>query len=377
VFGLESVNSIFHELKFAPVLQQLSLRSVHISLEDLEIIHENAPSLKALKLEWVYIKRGNGYPSNIVPATCLTTLHFTVYDTTELDTHILFYKYINQKYVNARDIKHKDAIVYDYLDYDRKRFYAEGYLDFLGLIAQRQGRLYLSEIQDNADVFEVVNPANPSSSLPEMRTVYLFRHLLQHNQFQNIHTLTLNNTESNTPDVLKYMPVLTTLKLHCTGSNDPPLIDLTPYFNGCPDSVKSFDIDCFQVEFYPSIIGPCYIESLNINCNVISSNLFDLTENCIPALLRLKLSGLITRREVILLDKKHPLEEFTFVLDGREPLGFTFKDNRSHCWYLWNNGETRLAAWDDLREQPIMAVISYRPRRIIIDGQDSIRVVLD
>jgi hypothetical protein len=102
-----------------------------------------------------------------------------------------------------------------------------------------------------------------------------------------------------------------------------------------------------------------------------------LTENCIPALLRLKLSGLITRREVILLDKKHPLEEFTFVLDGREPLGFTFKDNRSHCWYLWNNGETRLAAWDDLREQPIMAVISYRPRRIIIDGQDSIRVVLD
>jgi hypothetical protein len=71
LLGANFVNTIFYELKYAPVLLQLSLRSVVISLEDLEIIHENASSLKALKLEWIYITRGNGYPSNIVPAARL------------------------------------------------------------------------------------------------------------------------------------------------------------------------------------------------------------------------------------------------------------------------------------------------------------------
>jgi hypothetical protein len=227
LFGLESVNTIFHELKYAPVLQQLSLRFVAISLEDLETIHENAPSLKAFKLEWVYMKRGNGYPSNVVPAACLTTLHFTVYDVSNLNTHILFYKYINQKYANIVDIKHKDAIRYNYDNHNRQQLYVNGYLDFLELIAQRQGRLYFSEIEYSTDMFEVVNPANSSLSLSRMRTVDLFRHLLQFNRFQNINTLTINNTEPNTPDVLKYMPVLTTLKLHFTRHNDPPLIDLT------------------------------------------------------------------------------------------------------------------------------------------------------
>jgi hypothetical protein len=226
-------------------------------------------------------------------------------------------------------------------------------------------------------MFEVVNPANPGLSLSRMRNVDLYRHRLQVSQFQNIHTLALNNTEPNTPDVLKYMPVLTTLKLHFARHNDPPHIDLTPYFNDCPDSVKCFDIDCFQVEFYPSMMRECYIESLNINCNVISSNLFDLTERCLPALLRLKLPGSIIQREAIRLDKKHPLEEFTFVLDGRKPLAFTLKDNRDYHQYLCNNGDTRLATWDDIKELPKMAIISYIPRRVVIDGQGSIRVVLD
>jgi hypothetical protein len=377
LFGLDSVNSIFHDLKYAPVLQQLSLRSVAINLEDLEIIHENAPSLKALKLEWAYIKHGNGYPSNIVPATGLTTLYFTVYDVSNLNTHISFYKYINQKYANIVDIKHKDIIRYNYDDHNCKLLYTNGYPGFLKLIAQRQGRSYLREIQDSTDMFEVVNPANPGLSLSRMRNVDLYRHRLQVSQFQNIHTLALNNTEPNTPDVLKYMPVLTTLKLHFARHNDPPHIDLTPYFNDCPDSVKCFDIDCFQVEFYPSMMRECYIESLNINCNVISSNLFDLTERCLPALLRLKLPGSIIQREAIRLDKKHPLEEFTFVLDGRKPLAFTLKDNRDYHQYLCNNGDTRLATWDDIKELPKMAIISYIPRRVVIDGQGSIRVVLD
>jgi hypothetical protein len=376
LFGLESVNSIFHELRFAPVLQQLSLRSAAISLEDLEIMHENTPSLKALKLEWVYITRGNGYPSNIVPAACLTTLHFTVYDTTELDTHILFYKYIKQKYVNVRDIKHKDAIRYTYDYGNRTLFDVNGYLDFLELVAQRQGRSYLNKIQDETDSFEVMSPADPRLPLSSMTATDLDIYLSQPNQFQNIHTLTLNNTEPNAPDVLKYMPVLTTLKLHFTRRNDPLHIDLTPYFNGCPDSVKSFDIDCFQVVFDPSIIRRCYIESLNVNCNVIIPQFHYLVEKCLPALLRLKLAGAVVQRVGCSLDNHHPLEEFTLDLDRKNPQAFIFKDCERCDTYLCNSEGTRLATWDDIEGLPLMTVRSFRPGRFVVDIQDVIRIVL-
>jgi hypothetical protein len=125
------------------------------------------------------------------------------------------------------------------------------------------------------------------------------------------------------------------------------------------------------------MIREYYIESLNIKFNMLSTGLFDLTKKCLPALLRLKLAGPIFYREDILLDEKHPLEEFAFVLKGRRPLGFTLKDNRDYHKYLCNSGDTRLATWDDIKELPKMAVVSYRPRRVVIDGQDSICVVLD
>jgi hypothetical protein len=169
------------------------------------------------------------------------------------------------------------------------------------------------------------------------------------------------------------MPVLTTLKICFTG-----LIVLTRYLNACPDSVKHFDINCFLVELDPKMLRPCYIESLNINCDVLSDNFLGSINKCLPALLRLKLTSSISAFGAgIILGKKHPLEEFTFVLDGRKPLGFKFKDNRDHCWYLCNSGDIRLATWDDIKELPKMAVVSSRPRRAVIDDQDSIRVVLD
>jgi hypothetical protein len=355
-----------------------SLHFVSISLGDLEIIHENVPSLRALKLEWVNIKRGSGYPSNIVPATCLTTFHFTVYDIPDLNTHISFYKYIKQKYVNAINIKHKDSIRYSYDYRNRELLGVNGYRDFLELAARRRGYSRFNRMQDETDSFEVVHPVDLNVLISRMTTTDLDIHLSQPSQFWSIHTLILNNTEPNTPDVLKYMPVLTTLKLHFTRHNDPLHIDLTPYFNGCPNSVKSFDIDCFQVEFDQEILRPCYIESLSINCNDVSSCSFSLISIYLPTLLRLKLAdSMVSSREFIVLDTKHPLEEFTFVLNGRNPLCFSFKDKRDHFYYLCNSGDTRLATWDDVREIPTMAVVSYIPRRVVIDGQDSIRVVLD
>jgi hypothetical protein len=177
--------------------------------------------------------------------------------------------------------------------------------------------------------------------------------------------------------MLRSMPMLNTLKLHFTGRRDPPTIDLTRYFNGCPESVTSFDISCFQVRSDPSMIRKCHIKSLSVNCNTISSDFFKLVDNCLPALLRLKLAGSIFGRVSIRLDNEHPLKEFTFILDGRNPLGFTFKDDRDCHHYLCNSGDTRLATWDDVRKLPTMAVVSYIPRRVILDGQDIIRVVKD
>jgi hypothetical protein len=355
-FGVESANRIFHELKHAPVLQQLLLRSVAISLDDLEVIHKNAPFLNVLRLEWIYIKRSNSYPSNIVPVPRLRTLHFSIYDASNLDTHISLYKYINQKYVNIIHVQHKDAKKYYYRHDDLKLFYTNGYLEYLELVSQRQGH------KRRMDVFDVVR----ASGLP--------RPLLQPNQFHNTHTLTLKNTA---PRMLRHMPVLHTLKLHFTGPRDPPTIDLTRYFNGCPESVTSFDISCFQVRFDPSMIRKCHIKSLSVNCNTITSDFFKLVDNCLPALLRLKLAGSIFGRVAIRLDDVHPLEEVAFILDGRNPLGFTFKDDRDYHQYLCNSGDTRLATWDDIRGLPTMAVISYIPRRVILDGQDIIRVVKD
>jgi hypothetical protein len=365
--GAIGANGIFNQLKYAPVLQQLCLRLVYISFSDLEIIHQNISSLKTLILEWVRVFHGDGSPSNIIPATCLTSLHFTVIDVANLNTHVEFYQYINQKYTNLIHVEHKDAKIYDYNRHDLKVLYYNGYLDFLKSVGRIQNRWYLNESRDDVDALDLDGDDLEYFRFIGMRTAELFRDLVRYNHVQDIRELTLSNAKANTFEVLKHMPALTTLKLHFNGPNDPPLIDLTPYFNACPDSVTSFDIDCFQVVFDPYRIRACSIENLSITSSEMIPQCFALVEECLPSLLGLKLVGSVADEASLVFHREDPLEQAAFILDASSPVGFIYKGLDKSYNYYCNDDDIRLATWHDIQGLPMINILSFLSRRVVVD----------
>jgi hypothetical protein len=96
--------TIFTQLRNMPLLEELSLHSLSATVMDLEMVHENLPTLRKLTLDCVS-PNVSEIPDNITPAS-LTKLH---YYSARYDNQMalpIWYQYMSRKYINVKDFRY-------------------------------------------------------------------------------------------------------------------------------------------------------------------------------------------------------------------------------------------------------------------------------
>jgi hypothetical protein len=73
-------------LKNMPVLETLTLRDFRVKLMDLEILHDNVPSIKSLRFKDTTMVSGD-FPQDVTPASLITEADLKFDNAYDLDTH--------------------------------------------------------------------------------------------------------------------------------------------------------------------------------------------------------------------------------------------------------------------------------------------------
>jgi hypothetical protein len=95
--------TIFTQLRNMPLLEELSLHSLSVTVMDLEMVHENLPTLRKLTLDYVSPNVGE-IPVNITPAD-LTKLRYYSMDCGNQEALSIWYHYMSRKYINIKDFR--------------------------------------------------------------------------------------------------------------------------------------------------------------------------------------------------------------------------------------------------------------------------------
>jgi hypothetical protein len=107
-------SSVISQLKNMPVLETLALESSKVGLMDIELLHENLPSMKELRFYELDLQAGE-IPQNITPASLITELGVDIESAEDLEVHVEIYRYISKKYpsvsqpeTNDRELRYCD-----------------------------------------------------------------------------------------------------------------------------------------------------------------------------------------------------------------------------------------------------------------------------
>jgi hypothetical protein len=136
------------KLKNLPVLKTLKLSSVYISPRELEIIHENIPTIQDFSIHNPTLM-STGMIFDIAPNTSIATFGFHISGCQVLRAHIQFYQYMAKKYINVVDIQCVDESVSNHFVNERQNLYLNGILEFLELRGvSHDGKCSLQKVPD-------------------------------------------------------------------------------------------------------------------------------------------------------------------------------------------------------------------------------------
>jgi hypothetical protein len=288
-----STSTVMGQLKNLPVLKKLELSHLCTGVNELETMHQNLPTIQELKLVLTRVTASET-PANVSPGTLINKLGFYIDVVEDIETHIQLYQYMLKKYNNAACTKYHDVAQLYYEPHDAKRLYFNGILGFYKIIRPNEKKMEIQGTPDGVNIFEVFD--NTGCQIEELQAYRcggntFVRYLSQSNQSRYIQTLSLINTEINSPDILKNMMALTTLKLSFHDDDGFESVNLTNYLNGCPTTLKSFSIDCPELTVYPRTTLLSSIETLCITCDGLTRGLGDVVSTCFPKLVRLDISA--------------------------------------------------------------------------------------
>lgn len=192
------------QLKNLPVLKKLELTDFCVGVNELETMHQNLPTIQELKLVLPRVTASET-PTNVTPSTLINKLYIHIDVVEDIETHIQFYQYMVKKYSNAACTEHHDNAQLYYEPHDAKRLYFNGILDFYKIIRPNEKYIHIQGTPDDVDIFEVFD--NTGCQFEELKAYQcgentFVRYLAQSNQSKYIQTLSLTNTEINSPNVL-------------------------------------------------------------------------------------------------------------------------------------------------------------------------------
>lgn len=188
-----------------PVLEQLSLMSVSISVLDLEVLHTNLPTIQSLELESLQFLHSE-LPESILPAAKLTKFNYCATLCVNMGTLPIWYNYMSRKYANVVDFSYIDHC-WTRVDLDTaRRIYENSLVQLLQISGPSMCHCILESVPYSIDVFEPLDNGNSKTELLVLKDRQggtLFQFLAQSNQSKHLKELFVEETEVGTPDSLR------------------------------------------------------------------------------------------------------------------------------------------------------------------------------
>jgi hypothetical protein len=216
----------FKNLKNAPLLTTLKLDGVSFPLEYLELIHENAPSLKHLTLVLIFIEEEVNLPEVITPTSCMKTL--CIHDCVlSLDIQQRWISYIIQKYTDLTEFTFECHI--EPMEEDPGQDYSYHLVTpLMRSLGQQLKRFHIESVCFSPEIFDAIDSSGyelQDIKLDHTAAPLFLKKLFRSNQIQYMQSLTLTYlTDFESFDLLENLTVLKSLSLDF-GSKYGMLVD--------------------------------------------------------------------------------------------------------------------------------------------------------
>jgi hypothetical protein len=258
---------------------------------------------------------------------------------------------------------------------EARRVYLNGILGFYRIMKPYDRELEIYLVPDDVDIFEVLDEMDWQLEVLRISLCQggtLFQYLAQSNQSKTIQKLKLKDTEIGTPHSLHSMTALTTLDIKFDHTDDSPTINLTVYLNGCPATLKTFSINCPNLEMNPSLTSVNHIEVFVIRCNEIARDISTIISTCFHHLIRLILSGTLYENVDILLHS-YSLTFSSFVIRKTDIYGLSFnsRGNVDAHHYICSRLQKTRVSFETLRLLLKLTVSCFTEKRLDLSGRNS------
>ncbi|KAI8882888.1 hypothetical protein K501DRAFT_315319 [Backusella circina FSU 941] len=355
-----SCRTILPQMKNMPVLKELTLNLANLSKVDMEVLHNNIPSIQILKLLRLILCESE-MPLNIISPTALTDVFISIEIADNIATHAEWYRYICSKYINVtkwdyndEELFHTDETVF---------LYENGFLQFLEFIAPTQSSITLTRLPDHINFFKVLD--NIGSQIEEFDIYFckgdtVLQNFAESNQSRYVKDLTIDNTMIGSIHHFQNFTSLSKLTLEPTDFYHELTINLTDCLNLLPNTLKDFSIDYPDLVFEPVNCKPSSIENLTINSWSLTKELMEMVSSCFPQLVNLYLSG-STGCNLDISLPSHSLKSATFSLNMEDAHGFSFKCPNlvEPEYYLIDHNKNACVKYEDLKTKIILSVVSH------------------
>jgi hypothetical protein len=356
-YGISDTSVVLSRLKNLPVLKKLSLKSPTMTLQHLEDIHKNIPSIQDFNLKNIKIKASN-MPCDIIPAS-ITTFSFLHGRFRDKKTHTQFYQYMTQKYINISTAEYEDNMIEGYDSNDRREIFLNGVLDFFKLIGPSQTRLNLNRVPDGVDIFGALDAVGSQIKKLHFEACEgetMFNYLSQSKQAHHVQEISTLNSSVDSMRFLANMTALTTIKLMFFDIFEPQF-QLVDVLNGCPPSLKHLSITCFHLVVDPFTTVLASVETLELHSKSLTGTIGDIVSYCFPNLVQLVLFG-SARQDIRIMLRSPHFEKATFSRGdgGYATYGFAFKCPIETQYYFCQKTKNTRVQQENIKRLPTMSV---------------------
>jgi hypothetical protein len=293
---------------------------------DLEILHNNVPSIKTLHLDRITLLPGQE-PQDITPANLVTELELLLTGAPALNIHIQLFKYIYNKYPSVNKFARYSnyAVERKSLDYIRD-VYNKGILPLYQRVGYHTNTFYFDTYCEGIDAFKKFDDFGMKLKqlrlkLPNNNDILLVEELAQSQQSKYIQELACFYDIPKPVTRMSSMVALKDLFIDCTYSFDRTnfkntrSIHFNQLIDACPATLTDLTLIYIDVLFNGSATQKTSIKTLVVRHFDIKKELGTMIQTCFPKLTTLQLEGGLKEEDVTISLPAHHLKDATIKIE--------------------------------------------------------------
>jgi hypothetical protein len=292
----ENGSNIIRLLENAPALISLEMNGVFLTLSDLDLLHENVPSLTSLSLIVSSICRGESILPVIIPASTVTKLELHGVELPEPADELALYQYIGRKYTNVSDLQCLTNVASTEV-YDSAKVYYDGFMSF----AKKRGSNLtgLNMMMEERFIDFIFELDALGCQIKTLSFDYYVGHstiekLAQSKQTDYIQSLLIENyLTGHSLDWLKEFKALKELNMDFTGQVrgvQETTFSLNELLSNLSDGLELLYLCYDHIIFNPSNIPQCpSVKTLMISCSLLPPGLDWFISQAFPNLKHLRI----------------------------------------------------------------------------------------